>query len=295
MQKDLDKFLNYLDLERGFSPNTIDSYKRDIIKFIGFLNKKGYKSFKRVNSKVISEFLSYLKENGIKTRSATRNLVALRSFFTFLCREKILNSNPAKDVDSPKNWFNLPHTLNKKDVELLLEKPDITNPLGFRDKTMLELLYATGLRVSELVSLNLKQINLERGYLIAFGKGAKERVVPLGDVAKVWLKDYLKIARLILIQGTNSDFVFINRSGNKLTRQGFWKILKKYALLTGIKKTITPHTLRHSFATHLLEGGADLRSVQVMLGHVDISTTQIYTHITVDRLKKIHKEYHPRS
>ncbi|MDY6861705.1 MAG: site-specific tyrosine recombinase XerD [Thermodesulfobacteriota bacterium] len=295
MQRVLDEFLNYLVLERGFSNNTLECYRRDILKFIVFINKKGYKNFKKVNERDVSAFLSYLKKNGIATRSATRNLVALRSFFSFLHREKILNSNPAKDVDSPKNWLTLPHTLSKKEVMLILEKPDITSPLGFRDKTMLELLYATGLRVSELISLNVKQVNIERGYLIAFGKGAKERMVPLGEVSGGLLKDYLKIARSILLGDTNSDFVFINRSGNKLTRQGFWKILKKYALRAGIQKTITPHTFRHSFATHLLEGGADLRSVQVMLGHVNISTTQIYTHITMDRLKKVHKEYHPRS
>ncbi|UCD70998.1 MAG: tyrosine recombinase, partial [Syntrophobacterales bacterium] len=216
-------------------------------------------------------------------------------FYRWLSDEGVLRGNPLEDMESPRTTRSLPEVLSLDEVESLLNQPDPSNPIGMRDKAMLELLYATGLRVSELTNLVLHNINLEAGYLIVLGKGAKQRIVPMGQGALHWLRQYLEGSRKRLLRNNRSPLAFISQWGRGMTRQGLWKIIKKYALMAGIRKKISPHTLRHSFASHLLEGGADLRSVQSLLGHVDISTTQIYTHVTRERLKRVHARYHPRS
>jgi integrase/recombinase XerD len=235
-----------------------------------------------------------LRKKRLNPKSIVRDLAALRTFFRFLIQEGILQNNPVEDLESPKVAKTLPEILSLKEIERILEEPNLKTPLGIRDRAMLEILYATGMRVSELTHLMIQQVNLEGGYVLLYGKGSKERIVPLGSEAMRWVDLYLKGARGILSKGKESPFLFINRSGKGMSRQGFWKNLRDYARRAGLHKRITPHLLRHSFATHLLERGADLRSVQMMLGHVDISTTQIYTHVTGERLKKVHKRYHPR-
>jgi integrase/recombinase XerD len=291
----LDNFLNYLVVEKGLSKNTIQSYNRDLQKFITYLEKNNCADVSRVTNLEIISFLVEVKSQGLSSKSTGRNLSALRMFFKFLVQEGFLDANPSINIESPKIRQNLPSVLSIAEVDYLLSQPDVKTTRGLRDRTMLELLYATGVRVSELVSLKLTSINLEVGYIIAFGKGSKERIIPLGDTAKYYLNEYLTIARQKHTKGMMSPFLFLNPSGKKFSREGFWKMLKRYALKAGINKKLSPHTLRHSFATHLLEQGADLRSVQIMLGHVDIATTQIYTHITQERLKKVHKQYHPRA
>jgi integrase/recombinase XerD len=218
----------------------------------------------------------------------------VRSFYKYLQREGIYESSPTLKVDIPKYWNKLPVVLNIVEVEKLLEAPDVNVPLGIRDKSMLEVIYATGLRVSELVSLKMENINHQVGYLTTMGKGSKERVVPLGETALHWIKEYITTVRVPLLKGRSSSVLFLNYAGRRMTRQGFWKIIRSYALKAGIDKKISPHVIRHSFATHLLERGADLRSLQIMLGHSDISTTQIYTHVNAERLRSVHKQYHPR-
>ncbi|MFH2013042.1 MAG: site-specific tyrosine recombinase XerD [Pseudomonadota bacterium] len=291
----LDEFLNYLVVERGLSKNTLESYSRDLNKYLDYLENNKIINIKETSSSHVVAFLSTLKQKGLGTKTIARNLVAIKMFYKFLVNENHLDKNPTVRIESPKTGLKLPNTLTLDEVERLLDQPDSTNPLGMRDSAMLELLYATGVRVSELILLSLNSINLEVGYLIAFGKGSKERIVPIGNQATEKLKEYMISARKKLLKNSSSSYLFVNRSGNHLSRQGFWKIIKKYTFKAGIKKNITPHTLRHSFATHLLERGADLRSVQTMLGHVDISTTQIYTHVTRERLKKLHNQLHPRA
>jgi integrase/recombinase XerD len=291
----LDEFLNYLVVERGLSKNTLESYSRDLNKYINYLEKKGISDIKETSSLDIMSFISTLKESGLATKTTARNLVAIKMFYRFLFNERYIKENPAIKIDSPKTWFNLPNTLTVDEVERLLNKPDMNTALGMRDSAMLELLYATGMRVSELTSSSLNDINLEAGYIIVLGKGSKERIIPIGVQAVKKINEYLTDSRKRLLKNSSSSFIFLNRSGKPISRQGFWKVIKKYAIQAQINKNITPHTLRHSFATHLLERGADLRSVQTMLGHVDISTTQIYTHVTRERLKKLHSQLHPRA
>jgi integrase/recombinase XerD len=235
-----------------------------------------------------------LRKRNLSTKTIVRNLVAVRTFFRFLVQEGILESNPIEELESPKVAKTLPEILTLREIEQLLEQPNLQTSLGIRDRAMLEILYATGMRVSELTHLPTHQVNLEGGYVLLYGKGSKERVVPLGSEAMKWVNLYLEAARGKLAKGKESPLLFINRSGRGMSRQRFWKSLKDYARRAGLRKRITPHLLRHSFASHLLERGADLRSVQMMLGHVDISTTQIYTHVTGERLKKVHQRYHPR-
>lgn len=291
----LDNFLNYLIVEKGLSKNTIESYSRDLQKFTDFLEHHDITGVAHVKNVTIMSFLVKLRSQGLSSKTTGRNLSAIRMFFRFLFREKVIESDPTMNIESPKVGSHLPSVLSIAEVDSFLAQPDTKTLRGKRDKAMLELLYATGVRVSELTTLNVNNVNLEVGYIIAFGKGAKERIIPLGYTAQQWIKEYLLTVRPHNAKGRVSPFLFLNPSGEKLTRQGFWKIIKRYALKAGIRKKISPHTLRHSFATHLLERGADLRSVQIMLGHVDISTTQIYTHITQERLKKIHQQYHPRA
>lgn len=288
----VDQFVNYLKVERGLADNTIQSYSRDLIRFLGYLDKKDI-SPTRATRKDITEYIGSL-EGALSLRSITRGISALKMFFRFLVKEGKLTENPTRLLESVKLPRKLPDILSCEEVDLLLSRPDPSSNLGLRDKAMLELLYATGLRVSELIGLRLVNINLEAGFVRTVGKGSKERMVPMGDKAREALKAYIYDGRPGLLKGRNSPVLFINSNGRQMSRQGFWKIIGKYGLMAGIKKRITPHSLRHSFASHLLEGGADLRSVQVMLGHADISTTQIYTHVTRERLKQVHEKFHPR-
>ena len=294
MEQLLDQSLHYLIVEKGLSKNTIEAYSHGLTRFLNHLRAKGVQEIRDVDKFHVRGFLLALKKKNLAPKSIVRNLVAIRTFFRFLIEEGIQEKNPVEDLESPKVAKTLPEILSLKEIEQVLEQPDLQTPLGMRDRAMLEMLYATGMRVSELTHLPTHQVNLEGGYVLLYGKGSKERIVPLGSEAMKWVTLYLKESRRLLEKGTESPFLFINRSGKGMSRQGFWKNLKEYARKAGLRKRITPHLLRHSFASHLLEGGADLRSVQMMLGHVDISTTQIYTHVTGERLKKIHQRYHPR-
>ncbi len=291
----VEEFLNFLTIERGLADNTKTAYRTDLIKFSKYLKKLKLETLQEITRKHITNFLINEKEKGISARSIGRRLVALKTFFRFLVSERILNENITDTLDSPKLWKTLPGVLSVQEVEKLLKAPKLTDPLGIRDRAMIELLYATGLRVSELVSVKVDDINLQAAFVRSIGKGSKERIVPMGGKAIEWIQKYMDRVRIKNKKGKDSPFLFLTIRGTKLTRQEFWLRLRKHANEVRIKKKISPHTLRHSFATHLLSNGADLRLVQEMLGHADISTTQIYTHVDSDRLKKIHKEYHPRS
>jgi integrase/recombinase XerD len=295
MERILKDFIYYLSVERGLADNTLDSYQRDLKKYLQFLKKHDVDNFNITSRKIISQYLLEQREKGLAPSTLTRNLASIRSFYNFLLKEQVIQENPAAELESPRTEKKLPRVLSFKDMELLLEQPETREIIGMRDKAMLELLYATGIRVSELVSLGLNNVNIKMGFLRCEGKGNKERMIPLGSVAIKSLQEYLQYARNKLLKQKDEKALFINQHGKRLTRQGFWKILKKYALKAGISAEITPHTLRHSFATHLLENGADLRSVQEMLGHADISTTQIYTQITRRKIKEIYDQTHPRA
>lgn len=295
MHDQLQDFLNYLSVERGLAPNTLESYGRDLRQFLVFLQEKKGLQVVEVTQAVVIGYLLHLQAKGRATATLSRSLAAIKSFYHFLAREQVIPKDPTVNLDAPKQEKRLPRVLSVEEVVKLLEQPDLKSPSGIRDRTMLEVLYATGLRVSELVSLKIENVNLEEGYLRCLGKGSKERIIPLGSVATKYVTFYLDHARKFLASNPREEILFLNHHGNGLTRQGFWKIIKKYADQLGIANSITPHTLRHSFATHLLENGADLRSVQEMLGHADISTTQIYTHLTRNKLKEIYEKTHPRA
>ena len=290
----IDRFLNYLLIEKGLAQKTIEAYSRDIIRYRNFLAVNKSTAFSEEDTPLILKHLIHLRKDGLKARSRARHLVAIRGFYRFLVQENILRNDPARLIDLPKSGLKLPEVLSREEIELLLNAPDTDKPMGVRDAAMLELLYAAGLRVSELINLKLQDINLEAGFVRIFGKGSRERIVPIGAHAREKVNTYLKTARSKRLKQTSSPYLFIARAAKPMTRQGFWKLLRRYGIKAGLKKKITPHSLRHSFASHLLEGGADLRAVQVMLGHVDISTTQIYTHVTRDHLKKLHQKFHPR-
>ena len=290
----LDQFLHYLTVEKGLSKRTLEAYSHDLNRWVGYLESKGIQDALRVSPLDVKAFLMELRNHGLSHRSLVRNLVAIRTFFRFLTEEGKLNVNPVEELESPQLSRKLPEILSLKEVERLLEQPNLKTPLGIRDRAMIEMLYATGMRVSELVHLPLNQINLEGGYVLLYGKGSKERVVPIGKEAIQWVTLYLNTVRAHLSRGRENPCLFVNRSGRGMSRQRFWKSIKAYGQKAAIRKRITPHLLRHSFASHLLERGADLRSVQMMLGHADISTTQIYTHVTSERLKRIHERHHPR-
>ena len=290
----IDQFLNYLLVEKGLAQKTLEAYSRDIIRYRNFLSENKSTAFSEEDTPLILKHLILLRKTGLAARSRARHLVAIRGFYRFLVQEKILRNDPARLIDLPKSGFKLPHVLSTAEIELLLKAPDTGKPIGIRDAAMLELLYAAGLRVSELINLKLHDINLEAGFVRIFGKGSRERIVPVGGHAIKKINTYLKTVRSRRLKQTTSPFLFIARAGKPMTRQGFWKLLSRYGMQAGLKKRISPHSLRHSFASHLLEGGADLRAVQIMLGHVDISTTQIYTHVTRDHLKKLHQKFHPR-
>lgn len=294
MDQNLDLFLNYLVVEKGLAPNTLEAYGRDLAGYLEFLVERNISTLGQIDPPLVIAFLARLKERGLSSRSRARKLVSLRMFHRFLLAEGLAETNPAAQVEAPKSLARLPQTLTPDEIERLLSAPRADSCYDLRDRAMLEILYATGLRVSELVGLTLQDLQLDVGYVTAFGKRRKQRIVPLGDAAMDALRDYLDCGRGELAGGGGSAFLFLNRSGNGLTRQGFWKMMKRRAVEAGISKNITPHTLRHSFATHLLDNGADLRAVQAMLGHADISTTQIYTHVTRERLKNIHQRHHPR-
>jgi len=296
MEKLIDQFIHYLMVEKGLAKNTLESYKRDLTAYQLFLAKSGNKpSLEETTRTHIISYLLELKNKGRATTTISRNLASIRSFYQYLLRDRYIEKDPSQNLESPKVDKRLPKVLTIEQVESLLLIPDKSIPTGSRDKAMLELLYATGIRVSELVSLNIEDIHIEMGLIKCFGKGSKERIVPLGSLAKESIHWYLNYGRMKLKKKTTDHALFLNHHGKRLSRQGFWKIIKKYAKLAAIEQEITPHTLRHSFATHLLENGADLRSVQEMLGHADISTTQIYTHLTKTRLKEVYSKTHPRA
>lgn len=295
MEKLLADYLAYLKVERGLAQNTVLSYERDLKKFIDFLNKQGILDFRVVNRQQIITYLLKLQGEKLAPASISRNLASIRSFFSYLSIENFLEQDPSSDLDSPKLSKKLPKVITIEEIEELLNQPDLSDKFGIRDRAMLELLYASGLRVSELITLEIDDVNLDLGFLQCEGKGSKERIVPLGKMASTHIRIYLENSRPKLVKNNWQKVLFLNFHGRPLTRQGFWKIIKKYGKQSGIETEITPHTFRHSFATHLLENGADLRSVQEMLGHADISTTQIYTQVTQTKLQKVHKEFHPRA
>ena len=289
-----DLFLNYILVEKGLSANTLESYGADLAKYLDFLKNSGIDQVGEEDTPHILRHLIELRKEGLNARSRARHLVALRGFYKFLVRERIIGSDPSASVDLPKTGLKLPDVMSVEEIERILKEPDTTTPRGLRDAAMLELLYAAGLRVSELVGVKVREVNLEAGFARVFGKGSKERIVPIGAFARERVSEYLNYGRPYLLKNARSEYLFTAHAGKPMTRQGFWKLLKKYAAKSGAVKKITPHSFRHSFASHLLEAGADLRSVQLMLGHEDISTTQIYTHVAREKLKKIHEKYHPR-
>lgn len=302
MEKYLTVFLNHLSLERGLSPNTIDSYRIDLKRYLKFLKEEKISSLEAVKEDHITRLIVALSRLGLKATSIARNLTAIKSFHRFLAREGYTQSDPASAIESPKSWRKLPVVLHQHEMEKLLDQPtEETNmyrgtniQLVLRDKAILEFLYATGVRISELIKTKRKDILPEVELVRVIGKRQKERIIPIGESALESLEKYLREVRPQLANQTSEDFLFLNVRGRPFSRMGLWKILRKYVNMAGIKKKVSPHTIRHSFATHLLEGGADLRAVQEMLGHADISTTQIYTHLDREYLKEVHRTFHPR-
>ena len=290
----IDEYLNFMVVEKGASPNTMDGYSRDLIRYAKFLTERGTVVLGKIGTEDVVAYLTFLHSLGLAANSMNRSLAALRGFYKYLLREKKIDHTPLSHIELAKIWTRIPEVLSREEMASLLTQPGTETPADFRDAAMLELMYATGIRVSELIGLTLNSINWHVGYLVASGKGEKERIVPIGRTAYDSVKKYIEMARPLLLKGSGCNLLFLNRFGKGLSRQGFWKIVKGYAALAGLGKRVHPHTFRHSFASHLLEGGADLRSVQIMLGHADISTTQIYTHVTRDRLKEVHRRYHPR-
>jgi len=291
----LERYLEGLSVERGLSRNTVDGYRNDLTRLGEALGKKGGRDLLAAQAPDLSAHMRDLQRKGLSPRSSARALSAIRGFYQDLVTAGERVDNPSVNLLPPKLWKPLPKVLSESEVEALLAAPDVGTPLGLRDRSMLELLYATGLRVSELVGLQLPQLRLDVGFLVAFGKGSKERVVPVGEQAEHWTRRYLREIRPDLSKGRHQAVFVSYKAGEQMTRQGFWKILKGYGLQAGVRAPLSPHVLRHSFATHLLEHGADLRAVQTMLGHADISTTQIYTHIHQQRLKSLYDRFHPRS
>lgn len=290
----IDKYIDSLWLEKGLSQNTLDSYQRDLKALTKWLGESN-RSLQSVRREDLLKYLADRMGSGIKARSTARALSCLRSFYRYLLREKVIKVDPTLRIDNPKLGRPLPDSLTESDVERLLAAPDLTTPIGIRDRAMLEVLYACGLRVTELVSLRLTDMNLRQGVLRVMGKGSKERLVPLGEEAISWLQQFIQDSRdELLKKNLSEDVVFPSNQGKMMTRQTFWHRIKIHAQDAGIKKKLSPHTLRHAFATHLVNHGADLRVVQLLLGHSDLSTTQIYTHIAQQRMKELHAEHHPR-
>ncbi len=291
----LKEYLSVLKLEKNLSDNTVASYKNDINSFLQFVESRKIEDPSAIKQNHITDFFKSLKEIGLASSSAARYYSSLKGFFTFLFLSRYITENPIEKVSSPKLAKNLPSVLTVEEVDSVLSKPDTKNKLGLRDKAVLELLYACGTRVSELINIKISDLFFDDEVIRVFGKGSKERIIPIGSSAVKWINKYLKESRVLLMKKTKSEnYLFLNNRGTKLSRMGVWKIVDRYVKEAGIEKEVHPHTFRHSFATHLLEGGADLRAVQEMLGHADISTTQIYTHIDRDYIKQVHKDFHPR-
>jgi integrase/recombinase XerD len=295
MELFLKEYLTTLKLERNLSSNTVSSYKNDISSLLNFLETLGINDPSQVYKKDLNSFFSSLNKTGLSSNSAARYYSSIKGFFRYLFIQNYIKENPMEKVSSPKLKKGLPLVLSVNEVDSILSRPDTSNALGLRDKALLELLYACGVRVSELLGLKVSDLFFNEEMIRVFGKGSKERLVPIGRSAVKWVKKYLIKSRSMLEKKHKSEnFLFLNQRGTKLSRMGIWKIVDKYVKDAGIKKEVHPHTFRHSFATHLLEGGADLRAVQEMLGHADISTTQIYTHIDREYIKQMHKDFHPR-
>jgi integrase/recombinase XerD len=289
----LPRYLDYLVVEKGLSPNTVSAYRTDLRRLQNSLGPR--RKLEQARAEDLLKVLKQMRVEGRAPRSVARWIVAMRGFFSHLVAEGAIKEDPSANLDAPRIWRSLPKVLSFAEVETLLAAPDRNVPQGLRDAAMLEVLYATGLRVSELIRLRLGDLHLDAGYVRCWGKGSKERVVPLGSEADAALQRYLAEGRPAFLQGKRTDCLFVNRRGGAITRQGFWKIIKRYGQRAGIRTPLSPHVVRHSFATHLLENGADLRAVQIMLGHADISTTQIYTHINRERLRRIYDDFHPRA
>jgi len=291
MEKYISQYIDYLNIERRQSPHTLIAYRHDINRFAKYLS-----SYPLDNAKVgdVRSFLVSLRKEGLASSSVARCLSSLKSFYDFLLTEGLILENPTETISSSRSGRKLPNVMSLEEVNALIAAPDINTLAGIRDLAMLELIYATGLRVSELISLKINSLDLEIGCLRTLGKGSKERLVPMGDEAKTTIKNYINNARPLFQKKRSSEDIFLTRRGNAMTRQGFWKILKRYSIKAKIKCIVSPHALRHAFATHLLERGADLRSVQMMLGHSDISSTQIYTHVLSERMREVHECFHPR-
>ena len=291
----VERFDDFLALEQGASVRTSHAYKLDIARFVTYVSVKGASSPTNVGARMLREYVYHLKDLGLSPASIRRNVSAVRTYFKFLVGEGHVVRDPSERLETPKRWRTLPEVLGVEEVEKLLAAPSLDEPLAFRDRAMLELAYGAGLRVSEWISLGVRDVMLQDHLVRVFGKGAKERLVPIGRRAIAAIAVYLRELRPSLEKGEGKGILFLNARGQPLSRMGAWKILRKYVKQAGITKPVSPHTLRHSFATHLLEGGADLRAVQEMLGHVDISTTQIYTHVDREYLRTVHKQFHPRS
>lgn len=289
----LDGFIDHLWLEDGLSKNTLVSYRLDLVQFAAWLEESTSKSLVAATQADIQQYLA-IRFPQSKPRSISRLIASLRRFYRYCLREALLVADPTEQLDSPKLPRALPKSLNEEEVEALLKAPDIEEALGLRDRAMLEILYASGLRVSELVGLKVTEVSLSEGVIRVTGKGSKTRLVPMGELAVDWVSRYLKGSRPEILQKRLSDSLFVTQRGGAMTRQAFWYLIKRYAVLAGITKPLSPHVLRHAFATHLLNHGADLRVVQMLLGHSDISTTQIYTHVARERLKQLHSVHHPR-
>lgn len=291
----VEQFLDHLSVEKNLAGNTIEAYRHDIERYVKYLSRHGCVAMTGVNAGHISDFVQLLDALGLEAKSVARNLSAIRTFHKFLINEDEMERDPAETVALPKLPKMLPPVLTADEVVSILDQPDTLSFLGIRDRAMIEILYACGLRISELLTMTISQFMPEAGIVRVFGKGSKERIVPVGKIAIKWTDHYLgKVRPQLIRSGSAVDELFLNANGKKMSRMGFWKNLKKYVQMAGIKKEVSPHTFRHSFATHLLEGGADLRVVQELLGHADISTTQIYTHIDREYLKEVHRTYHPR-
>jgi integrase/recombinase XerD len=290
----LEEFLRYLRVEKGLSANTLEAYRRDVSRYLQVVEDQGITQIADVTRDTVQRYAEVLRTAGLATPSITRALSSVRAFHRFLCAEGWSTADPAEGIETPRGWFRLPKVLSSQEVETLLNQPTDRSPEEIRDRAMLEVLYAAGLRVTELIGLRVDQVNTAMGFLQVVGKGNKERVVPIGEWALGRIQEYLHRARGTFTKDRPSPFLFLTGRGKPMTRQCFWQIIRKYARRAGISRPVSPHVLRHSFASHLLDRGADLRAVQVMLGHADIATTQIYTHVTQERLKKVHRESHPR-
>lgn len=295
MESFLKEYLATLKIEKNLSENTINSYKSDLTSFLNFITQSGIDDLSDIKTTHITSFFKLLKEAGLNETSAARYFSSLKGFFKYLYRNEYIKTNPVERISPPKISRKLPEVLNVREINLILEQPNVKDTIGLRDKAILELFYACGTRISELINIKVNDLFLSEEVIRVFGKGSKERLIPIGSSAIKWIIEYLKKSRPLLVKNIKSEnYLFLNQRGTKFSRMGIWKIVRQYVKQAGIEKNVHPHTFRHSFATHLIEGGADLRAVQEMLGHSDISTTQIYTHIDRDYIKLVHKKFHPR-